>query len=367
MTILQISSLRCFSFNMKKITGLLLLFVLNAQAQEADLAYLALPSLNADTFQQVNEQPLSLNDLHSLYNSSSKGKIILGYSKNHYPVEAYFFPGTSDQKALVVGGMHGSELSSVDVANLVISLLETGSRPFYNVVVIPSLFPDNAEKACHAPSGKINYGRYTSDHNADPNRQMPMLGTSFDASKPFDAEGRQIEKENIFLLSLIQSYQPSRIANLHAIRDISRAGIYADPRTDCEGRAIGFEPDMQLALGMAKYISDHGGNVSGNDLKGNPSALYYKDPPAAMKGQKQLRNLHGSLLPGRRGAGVSLGSWAATAVCDGSMPREAIQLLTVEFPGYDSYKKCKDGELRFRNVYLYASALVDAFLGSYKF
>src|SRR3954467_15304222 len=39
----------------------------------------------------------------------------LGISKQGRPIRAFYFPGTSDKKAVVIGGVHGSELSSIDV------------------------------------------------------------------------------------------------------------------------------------------------------------------------------------------------------------------------------------------------------------
>ena len=63
-----------------------------------------------------------------------------------------------------------------------------------------------------------------------------------------DAHGRLIEKENALLLQLIQSFAPERIVNIHAIKDSTKAGIFADPRTDCDGRALGFASDSTLAV-----------------------------------------------------------------------------------------------------------------------
>jgi hypothetical protein len=167
------------------------------------------------------------------------------------------------------------------------------------------------------------------------------------------------------LLALIQSFKPSRIVNLHAIKDTSRAGIFADPRTDCQGMALGYESDSVLAITMANFIREKGGVVPGNFKSKAPSVLYYKDPAIVEQGTFQKRNLMGAKLNDDRGAGVSLGSWATTAVCDQKAPRDAMRLLTVEFPGYQSYMQCINEEAiqkRFMNVYLYAAAVTGIFL-----
>src|SRR5690606_13028533 len=132
-----------------------------------------------------------------------------------------------------------------------------------------------------------NIGRYSSANHPDPNRQMPPLGKSFDPQSPFDALGRPIEKENCLLLDLIQHFRPERIANLHAIRDASRAGVYADPRTDCNGIALGFQHYSVVAVTMAKFIGENGGLVPGNQFQTLPTALYYKDPVAVREGNIQ--------------------------------------------------------------------------------
>jgi hypothetical protein len=195
---------------------------------------------------------------------------------------------------------------------------------------------------------------------------MPSLGKEFDEEKPFDFNGRLIEKENQYLLQLIQDYKPSRIVNLHAIKDITKAGIYADPRTDCNGLALGFETDSSLAVSMANYICEKGGRVPGNNLAMNPTALYYYDPQIAAVGSLQKRNLHGSPLPKDRGFGVSLGGWATSAICkEDSLVRDAIPLITVEFPGYKpsfAYATEVEKEQCQFNIQLYSAAVTSIFL-----
>ena len=307
----------------------------------------------------------------SLTESNRSLKAVLGFTKNNRPVELYYFPGTSNKKALVIGGVHGSELSAMDVVKQLLEELENGVEIYYSVVVIPCLFPDNAVAALQAGkeiNSTKNIGRYSHAGAPDPNRQMPPLGKAFNPLQPLDDANREIERENQMLLHLIQDFAPDRIINVHAIRNSAKAGIFADPRTDCAGRALGYETDSLLALGMAQYIYKAGGNVSGNKLgEAQPTTLYGSDPAIAPKGSLQQRNLQGSVLPNNLGTGVSLGAWGTTAVCDEGLSqynRPAMRVITVEFPGNkrpEDYTASERKEHE-KQLQLYAAAISRVFL-----
>ena len=309
--------------------------------------------------------------IKNIMQSAAPAKAILAYTRQLRPLDIHYFPGTSNENALVIGGVHGSELSSVSVAKQLIELLSNSDvKPYYNVIIIPTLFPDNAALAAQYKSeigSTSNIGRYSDEAHADPNRQMPPFGKAFNEIEPVDFAGRPIEMENQLLLQVIQIFRPTRIANLHAIRDKNHAGIYADPRTDCNGFAQGYEKDSALAVNIAQYISHHNGCVPGNQLANTPTALYYCDPVIAPAGTKQQRNIHGSQLAGNRGYGVSLGGWASTAVCedDEMYNRPPMILLTVEFPGNkrpEDYNIINEKETCTHNVVQYAKALQQVFL-----
>jgi hypothetical protein len=352
----------------KTLTILTLLVFLSAknfaQSLQNEVALLSLKDYyNQDA--EAKSVQYSSGLLGEWLNTKKAQKAVLGYTKENRAVEAYYFPGTSDRKALVIGGMHGSELSSIEIAKKLIEELSGGEMTYYNVIIIPTLFPDNAEKAMMSVKTSTgNFGRYSTEESVDPNRQMPPLGKPFTQDNPVDIYGRIIEKENQFLLQLIQDYQPSRIVNLHAIKDVTKGGIYADPRTDCNGYALGFESDSSLAVSMAMFIETNGGKVPGNDLRQCPTALYFHDPEIAPAGFLQKRNLYGSSIPNNRGFGVSLGGWATTSVCDEGTQRYAARLITVEFPGYkpSSAYQGTEKENCILNVGLYTSALRKIFL-----
>jgi hypothetical protein len=363
----------------KALTAITMFIGFAAFAQEQDLAFLYISKIYNDTIYHSSNSSASriINknfadfDLSTLLANKQPARNILGYSAKNKPVEAYYFPGTSAKKALVIGGVHGSELSAVEVANRLVEKLGAGQKPYYNVIIIPVLFPDNATNAETFTRDRIsnNVGRYTNEDAIDPNRQLPALGEPFYTDMATDAYGRPIEKENALLLQLIQAYEPERIVSLHAIKDQSKAGVYADPRTDCDGRALGYSSDSTLAVLMAKYIDENKGNAFGNKIKTAPTALYYLDPKAAPPGELQPRNLMGMNMSGKIN-GVSLGSWASTAVCDEetNYRRDAIRMFTIEFPGYkkpSEYKLRDDREWYGKQVDLYSSAIRNYFLQDY--
>jgi hypothetical protein len=312
-------------------------------------------------------------DLEKILLERKVAQIVLGKSQHGRNIDAFFFPGTSNKRALIIGGMHGSELSSIEIAKELLKQLKSGDSIFYNVIVIPALFPDNAETAKRQPAkiGDVeNIGRYSYPGAVDPNRQMPTPGHAFDEDNCRDHAGRKMENETSLLLELINQYRPQRIVNLHAIRNTEYAGVFADPRTDHNGIALGYASDSSLAVTIAQAIQQQGGHIPGNQLQKKPTALYHKDPAAAVEGSFQKRNFTGSFIPGKRGGGVSLGTWAATAVVDNENPnnnRDAIRIITMEFPGSKrpvDHKKEMQSYYR-QQVEIYATALRTIFLGDY--
>jgi hypothetical protein len=351
---------------------LLLLGLGNATA--SNTFYNIWSSLSTQIFSVAcNREDMSLANetLRTIRSSSKPTRTLLAYTAQRRPVHAYFFPGKVDEYAFVIGGMHGSELSSIEVAKAVIDSLQNGAQPYYSVVVIPSLFPDNAVLASSFPEeigSTKNIGRYSSGLAADPNRQMPALGSPFLPERPLDFAGRIIERENQALLYLIGNLHPRRIASLHAIRNPGFAGVFADPRTDGYGFAEGYEADSLVAVEMARQIALLGGTAPGNTLEEEPTALYHTDPVVAPKGCLQKRTVQGGNSGHHRGFGISLGSWASTserAYEESANPRSAAMMLTVEFPGSKrSTDYAQDGEKLAcrRNVQAYASAIVSVML-----
>lgn len=273
-------------------------------------------------------------NIKSVKNKWTSAQGSLGTTAGGNRVTSYYFPGTTENHALIMAGAHGSELSGTEVVEILIERLKKGPRPYYSVIIVPSLFPDNAAVAKSKPaqieSGE-NVGRYTKGtestaHSTDPNREFPAFGKGYDDTTKQDAKGRTIEPENIILLELIDRFRPARIASVHSTHTLASAGIYADPRTDSAGTALGYDTDKDLAAAMAEKANTAGANVPGNKISKGKAAntIYPLDAPAVAAGKKQKRET---------AKGNSFGGWGTTAVCDpakAAANRPAMRVITIE-------------------------------------
>lgn len=148
------------------------------------------------------------------------------------PVEALFFRGTSEKRALVIAGVHGTEKQGVEVAEMLRKNL-AATAPFYNVIMVPTLFPDQG--AAGAREGSV-----------ETNRNFPAAGARLVQAKtnkggePLDADGEKILAENVMLMELVERFQPERIISIHGTQHEQRAGVFSDPVdiTDAEWRTI---------------------------------------------------------------------------------------------------------------------------------
>ncbi|HZM90514.1 MAG TPA: M14 family zinc carboxypeptidase [Blastocatellia bacterium] len=330
----------------------------------------------------------------------------LGKTRQGRDIAAFFFPGTTERRAIVIAGVHGSELSGIEVAQLVIKTLfeesKKGTKPHFNVIVVPEVFPDNsndARTAAKKPGADANDpGRFTPAALCakrldcggklvcvDPNRQFPTPGRPADFRNPVDSMGTEIEPENVAILGLIHGFGPSRVASVHAhkmpgtmSRNQDAPGIFADPHT-VPASAAGTAPaniqaeiqdaqnrtkeDCELALKMAtNFIAEYrklkgkttGGTdrVPGNwpDSKGKPTVCEY--------GSKAAHQ-----------CGISLGGWGPRAIRGG---RNGITVITIEVRHYypsnakggRGGKETSDGLAnRLNELKAYAAAIKDSFLG----
>lgn len=287
----------------------------------------------------------------------------LGKTKVEREVKYYFFPGRSNERALVIAGVHGSELSGIEVATILKDSLRTGPKPFFNTIVVPELFRDNAARARKAKlrpgDDYTKVGRYTnprcdksefrkkdkkkSDKEkicVDPNRQFPAAGKPFYPDKPNDALGRPIEPENKMLLELIDLFKPSRIASIHAHtmpspmkRGKAGPGIFADPHRVPKGvtqlqrlraalrKARRTGRDCKLALAMASRFR----SVYNRLTKRKDGAK--RIPGNWLDSKKQTCWYGRASIPG----GVSLGKWGPAPIPG---VRDSITVITVEVRHY---------------------------------
>jgi hypothetical protein len=96
-----------------------------------------------------------------------------------------------------------------------------------SVIVVPSLFPDNAAQG---PFGIREGATPTNRNFPDPSKSLDDAkaaggGTAVDAIK------RPILPENVMLLQLIERFHPERIISIHGTTGPGSAGVFFDQRT----------------------------------------------------------------------------------------------------------------------------------------
>jgi hypothetical protein len=276
----------------------------------------------------------------------------LGRSAGGEAIRQFRFPGAAERVALILGGVHGSERSGVEVAWRAIDRLAAGASPAWTVYAVPCLFPDN--HAAGLREGEV-----------PTNRNFPWPGESLEkararsallggAGEPADSLGVPILPENRLLIELIGRIKPERAASLHATVHPERAGIFADahgvpeyPVADSEWTAIAglaaarTAADADLALAMARHARARGARVAGNRLEAEPTALWSGETPA----------------------GTSLGGWAPVPVVQGvAEDRPAVSLITVEVDGCAASPEATDPAARAAELEAHAEALIAVFL-----
>jgi hypothetical protein len=147
------------------------------------------------------------------------------------PIEATFFRGSTDRRALVIAGVHGTERQGIEVARRLIGDLKS-QTPFFTTIIVPSLFPDN-EASRQRESGKS-----PTDPKLTPtNRNFPSPSEDLAAAKKagggtaVDELKRPILPENLLLLELMERFHPERIISIHGTSGPGSAGVFYDRRS----------------------------------------------------------------------------------------------------------------------------------------
>jgi hypothetical protein len=266
---------------------------------------------------------------------------------NAKPVVAYFFPGQSERRALIIGGVHGSEPQGVEVVESLRGELEkrcaAGKPPFFTVILIPAL---NARTygtgKRFVPRDPKENAEKTAEQGIEPNRTFPAPGEDYADARARVAAGKpeltytppagaklpsvtghetnKMLPETRALIALIERFSPERIASVHAHGISGGAakvgddpGIFVDPATD--DAAAG----EQLGKRMLAEGKTHAGQL--------PTGR--KDPFRGNVGDSVTYS------PGAPHArGYSLGSWAPAP----TKTRKGITTVTVEVPQYGGDK-----------------------------
>jgi hypothetical protein len=152
------------------------------------------------------------------------------------PVEAHFFRGSIDRRALVVAGVHGTEQQGTDVAKMLIADLQkpTTPPPVLTTIVVPSLFPDNAAAGTREAGGNEenrSKGVIPTNRNFPPASQNLADAKAAGGGTAKDALGSEILPENLMLIELMERFHPERIISIHGTWDPNAAGVFYDPRS----------------------------------------------------------------------------------------------------------------------------------------
>jgi hypothetical protein len=153
-----------------------------------------------------------------------QGKLGDTAAKKPRPIKAFFFRGSTDRRALVIGGVHGTEKQGIDVAEILVKDLQSaGMTPVLTTIVVPSLFPDNAAR------GSRNSGKTPTNRNF-PHPSKSLADARNKKGTAFDALGEVILPENVLLMELMERFKPERIISIHGTHHLGAAGVTYDRR-----------------------------------------------------------------------------------------------------------------------------------------
>lgn len=307
------------------------------------------------------------------------------------PVRAFYFRGLTDRRAMIISGVHGSEVSGVEVVeDLMAALQRPGApAPYYTLIVVPRLFPDRVKAELdkadkRKPGTNSNEFRESGEKSGGKqiptNRNFPAVpagvtpakarGLAAAATQDAQSPSQPILAQNRILLDLIARFRPERIASVHANRRATGmkrggpgSGVFVDPAHPTRTTTL---PDPRvkdknadrdhpataedrLAAHMARLVVARGGRAGGNfvDTRKGKS---WEERPVGQTRYDPAGTLHNT--------GVSLG---------GLGPRLGMTVVTVEVPWYEgsaSYKAGKQREAREKELSAYAASLEEVFLGS---
>ena len=288
-------------------------------------------------------------------------------------VTARYVAGRTSRRALVIAGVHGSEVQGVEVAGqLLTDLANAKNQPEMSAVIVPDLFPDDSAYRDREGPG------------AHPNRNFPDPSKDLASSGGKDALGQKIRPENAMLMQLIERFAPERIISIHGTWDPSLAGVSYDERSlnaveEARAQSWGINPDSDeanappglvnarragfqqaadtkdnaLALGAASLIDT---KTSQGTTKG-PARSGLKHPSVAgnFKGNSAQPNF--AKWEGGMDKGVSLGGYAS---------KRGISIFTVEPPDNKKLSEFKGADQTARDVEIkaYAEAVRTILLGS---
>lgn len=215
----------------------------------------------------------------------------------------YFVAGRTSRRAMVIGGVHGSEPEGAAVVQQLVEALKNARRkPLFTVILVPNLidrsrqdpksksgvdaYRDVRDPTAKGSAGDASKGTGSEGNiEVEPNRNFPLPGKSYDSYKkaghlefwdrvnnkirpPQDKVTRTDKKENRakavasekmlpenrILVHLIERFQPERLASVHQHSVPGRRGdgpgVFVDPRRPASKLSAddGFDRNTDQAL-----------------------------------------------------------------------------------------------------------------------
>ena len=286
------------------------------------------------------------------------------------PIKAVFVPGSTDRRALVIGGVHGTERQGIEVADQLVHDLQSPGQPppAFTTIIVPSLFPDNAT------AGRREGTTPTNRNFPPPSEDLAAAtavggGRAVDASTdPGGRRTRAILPENLLLIALIERFHPERIISIHGSFRAGESGVFYDRRSPSEeedrtarelakGQEGGQplppavqerhyrarlaaisegaeETDRALSLKAAAEIDVHTAAIKGREAR---SMAREKDSAATTAKNLAARRAHPSIAgnigpTGKIENATWLGSIPGGVSLGGYAPPRGISVFTVEPP-----------------------------------
>jgi hypothetical protein len=293
------------------------------------------------------------------------------------PIQVFFVPGRSGRRALVVGGVHGTEHQGVEVVEQLHAQLAAacaaGNPPFFSTVLVPTLIKRSdavgRRHVCGPGSSGVpspandSAGAACADGTraVEPNRTFPgiahpgnppggWMGQRYQDARrdglrhQATAGGRlttpparRMIAETRALIALIEHFQPERIASVHAHSvPGSRGdgpGVFVDPRggvtdpvrpTRSGAATADGQADDQLARAMLTQAEVDLSGAARADGSANPfAARPLRRGVAPLRGNQEGIGGDQVHYSASHPTGTSLGDWA---------PSRGITTVTIEVP-----------------------------------
>ena len=326
------------------------------------------------------------------------------------PVRAFLFPGRTERRALIVGGVHGDEVAAVEVMERLRILLqersETGDPPFFTTILVPVAIPRTQRSEQRYVSEGVGLVETIGDgrkvlkvvrHQIEPNLNFPLPGENYQMARQrgmgsltkaelmiriMSPSGNVLERpprgpltsirmlpETRFLVQLIERFQPERLAAVHAHSRHSLChpcvdrrqlncggegpGIFVDPRgIDPVSGKLTNSSQFNEDKFLAQRMIDEG--LKRLNRRPLPTSRTGHPPFPPFAGNQSCSRSTVIYFSANRREGNSLGDW-------GPVPtpgRPGITTVTIEIPKYQS----ADASASTRVINLHRDLLADVFL-----